>query len=106
MIDCPMEGAGYAYERPQYSFTLSGMEACARLEIEVTSACDPTLLVNTSNGQWVFDDDGGGALQPLLNLPLDQTMNGRLDVWVAPLTAPPAPSRWNWKLGINGSPLG
>ena len=77
-----MSGVGYANSQPQYSFNLSGMDGYGRLEIEVESQCDPTLLVNTPDTTWYFDDDGNGSLQPLLNLPSGPAMNGRLDVWV------------------------
>lgn len=80
--DCPMEGRGYVNQQPQYSFILSGMEEYGRLEIEVESQCDPTLLVNTPNTTWHFDDDGGGSLQPELNITSGPNLNGRLDVWV------------------------
>jgi len=79
---CPVDGVGYVYQVPQYSFNLSGMDGYGRLEIEVESQCDPTLLVNTPDTTWYFDDDGNGSLQPLLNLPSGPAMNGRLDVWV------------------------
>ena len=80
---CGVGGRGYAYPTPHYSFMLSGMEAYGRLEIEVTSAsCDTTLLVNTPNTTWYFDDDSRGSLQPLLNIPSSANLNGRLDMWV------------------------
>ena len=59
------------------------MEGYGRLEIEVTSAsCDTTLLVNTPNTTWYFDDDSRGNLQPELNIPSSGALNGRLDLWV------------------------
>jgi hypothetical protein len=80
---CGVGGRGYAYTNPHYSFMLSGMESYGRLEIEVTSAsCDTTLLVNTPNTTWYFDDDSRGNLQPLLNIPSSGALNGRLDLWV------------------------
>jgi hypothetical protein len=59
------------------------METYGRLEIEVNSpGCDTTLLVRDAFGQWHFDDDGLGNLQPLLNLRDTRALNGRVDVWV------------------------
>nr|WP_255599356.1 LCCL domain-containing protein [Hasllibacter sp. MH4015] len=79
---CQVGGIGFTTEVPQISVNLSGMESYGRLEIEVESQCDTTLLINTPMGQWVFDDDGRGNLQPLVNLPSSASMNGRIDIWV------------------------
>lgn len=79
---CNVGGVGFANAVPHLSIGLSGMEAYGRLEIEVDAQCDTTLLVNTPTAQWVFDDDSGGNLQPLLNLPSSASLNGRLDIWV------------------------
>lgn len=75
-------GLGVANANPHYSFYLSEMETYGRLEIEVTSDCDTTLLVNDAAGNWHFDDDTGGAFQPALNLSDTAALNGRVDVWV------------------------
>ncbi len=80
--NCGVGGRGYAYAAPNYSFYLSGMENYGRLEIQVTSSCDTTLLVNTPNTTWYFDDDSNGSLQPMLNIPSSGALNGRLDLWV------------------------
>jgi hypothetical protein len=61
---------------------LSGMQSYGRLEIEVNSSCDTTLLVRDAYGQWHFDDDSGGNLTPELNLRNMAGLNGRIDVWV------------------------
>jgi hypothetical protein len=61
---------------------LSGMQSYGRLEIEVNSSCDTTLLVRDAYGQWYFDDDSGGNLTPELNLRNMAGLNGRIDVWV------------------------
>lgn len=83
LSECEMEGVGYVNQQPQYSFNLSGMgQYDERLQIQVNSSCDPILLVNTPATQWVFDDDSGGNLQPMLSLSTHDRMNGRLDVWV------------------------
>lgn len=75
-------GNGVIYAEPNYTFYLSGMETYGRLEIEVASDCDTTLLVNDARGNWHFDDDSGGASQPELNLTDTAALNGRVDVWV------------------------
>lgn len=73
---------GVAYSTPHYTFYLSGMETYGRLEIEVESDCDTTLLVNDAQGNWHFDDDSGGNLQPEMNLSDTAALNGRVDLWV------------------------
>ncbi len=75
-------GAGVINAAPHHTFFLSGMETYGRLEIEVASDCDTTLLVNDAQGNWHFDDDSGGALQPELNLTDTAALNGRVDIWV------------------------
>lgn len=77
-----LPGTGNINAGPHYTFYLSGMETYGRLEIEVESSCDTTLLVNDANGNWHFDDDTGGAMQPELNLTDTAALNGRVDVWV------------------------
>ncbi|HID67024.1 MAG TPA: hypothetical protein EYP31_01840, partial [Roseibacterium sp.] len=75
-------GLGVANAGPHYTFFLSGMESYGRLEVEVESVCDTTLLINDAQGNWHFDDDSGGALQPTLNLTDTAALNGRVDIWV------------------------
>ncbi len=82
IFDCNVGGVGYTSVAPNFTFNLSGMDGYGRLEIEVASECDPTLLARTPDGVWHFDDDSGGELQPLLNLASGAGLNGRLDIWV------------------------
>jgi hypothetical protein len=79
---CGLPGSGYASATPNFSLFLSGMQDYGRLEIEVDSSCDTTLLVRDVFGQWHFDDDSGGNLTPTLNLTNMAALNGRVDVWV------------------------
>lgn len=72
-------GPGYFSTVPAFSFNLSGMRPY-RLVVAVSSACDATLLINTGAGQWFYDDDDNGNLDPRISLV--QPPNGRLDVWV------------------------
>ncbi len=78
---CGLDYPGYASTAPQYTFNLSGMDPYY-LVLDVTSQCDSLLLVNTSNGSWLFDDDSNGNLDPRLEVRGAQNLNGRLDVWV------------------------
>lgn len=80
--NCNLPGFGSASEAPNFTFFLSGMAQYGRLEIEGVSGCDTTLLARTSDGQWHYDDDGNGDLQPLLNIQNNGSLDGRLDIWV------------------------
>ena len=79
---CGLPGTGYASAAPNFTMYLSGMQSYGRLEIEVDSGCDTTLLVRDAYGQWYFDDDSGGNLTPELNLRNMAGLEGRIDVWV------------------------
>ncbi len=79
--DCGLDFPGYASTAPQYSFNLSGMDQYY-LVLDVDSQCDSSLLVNTANGSWLFDDDSRGNLDPRLEIQGAQNLNGRVDVWV------------------------
>ncbi|MEJ6391848.1 hypothetical protein V8J82_01190 [Gymnodinialimonas sp. 2305UL16-5] len=75
-------GTGVINATPAYTFDLSGMETYGRLEVEVESECDTTLLIHDAQGNWHFDDDSGGNRQPELNLTDTAALNGRVDIWV------------------------
>lgn len=76
---CGFSDEGYFTTAPDFSFDLSGMQGY-RLEIRVTSNCDATMLVNTANSTWYYDDDSNGQADPMVNL--NSVQNGVLDVWV------------------------
>jgi hypothetical protein len=78
---CPQPGVGYVTTAPDFTFYLSGMDRYDLL-LDVVSACDATLLVNTADAQWHFDDDSNGNLDPRLDLRGASALNGRVDVWV------------------------
>ncbi len=72
-------GPGFFSAAPAYSFNLSNMNQY-RLIVDVVSQCDATMLINTGTGQWFYDDDDNGNLDPRIDL--SNPPNGRLDVWV------------------------
>lgn len=74
-----IDGTGYFIEQPDFSFNLSEM-ASYRLEVSVVSDCDSALLINTSSGQWMYDDDGNGNLDP--KIAIARPGDGRIDVWI------------------------
>lgn len=78
----PIFATGFFPAQPSVSFLLSGMEEYARLEIQGQSSCDTVLLVRTPDGNWYFDDDSNGNLDPMLDIYGAAMLNGRVDVWV------------------------
>ena len=76
---CPVPGTGFVAAIPDFELNYQSVQG-ADLNLRVESACDTTLLVNTANATWFFDDDTGGALQPSLRLP--QAGSGTYDIWV------------------------
>ncbi len=78
----PANAVGFSSEAPDYTFFLSEMEQFRRLEFQVASDCDSTLLVNTQDEVWHFNDDANGTILPLLDLTGQQAIEGRVDVWV------------------------
>jgi hypothetical protein len=78
---CGLPGVGAAAQVPDFSLILSAMDDYD-LELSVVSACDATLLVNTVNTTWLFDDDSNGNLDPRLTISGVENLNGRVDIWV------------------------
>ncbi|MBY6200038.1 hypothetical protein KUV65_01565 [Maritalea mobilis] len=82
LSSCGIPGArGYAAAQPNFTFFLSQMQGY-RLNFDVDSSCDSTLLINAADGSWHFNDDGGEGLTPEMDLTLPQHLEGRVDVWV------------------------
>jgi hypothetical protein len=80
--NCPnLSGTGFVAVAPDFTFYLSGMSPY-RLVANVVSSCDSTLLINTAEGSWFFDDDSNGNFDPLLELSSAGLLDGRVDVWV------------------------
>lgn len=95
--DCGIGGTrGYANPAPSYTLYLSGMQGY-RLELSADAACDATMLVRTPDGQWHFNDDGNGNLDPLIVLGPPTALEGRVDVWVG--TYGPSPCAATLNLG-------
>jgi hypothetical protein len=70
--------AGYVAQRP--SFTLRYTAGELPLYIGAVSDADTTIIVRTPNGEWVCNDDGGGALNPLVSW--EEPRSGRYQIWV------------------------
>ncbi|WP_375550246.1 hypothetical protein [Rhodophyticola porphyridii] len=98
--DCGIGAGGYANATPDYTFFLSGMDQY-RLAIDVDSQCDSTLIVNAANGQWFYDDDSNGNLDPRLDLRGAHLLNGRVDVWVGTFSGDSCPATLNMETWNN-----
>lgn len=73
------QGAGYFPSAPDFRFFLSDMGPY-KLEISVISDCDAALLINTASGNWYYDDDDNGNLDP--KIVLTRPANGQIDIWI------------------------
>lgn len=89
---CGIAGRGYFTFEPSYSITLSGMETYSYLDVSVEATCDTTLLINTPNADWFYDDDSAGNLQPNLTIRASASLNGRLDLWVGTYSGDTCPA--------------
>jgi len=83
MWDCnAIRMPGYLGRNPTVTLDLSDM-GDMRVEVVVESECDPTLLIQTPNGQIAFEDDDdetGRVLDPAIVLPARG--DGQYDIWV------------------------
>ncbi len=80
--DLPAGIVGVANEVPTFTLQLSEMAQFRRLELEVVADCNVTLLANTQDTAWHFDDNGNGEIFPILNLTGPEAIEGRVDVWI------------------------
>ncbi len=78
--NCGWNHTGNVISRPDFEFRIDGMEQYGRLEIRAVASCDTVLLVNDAGGQWYFDDDSYGGLNPAVNL--YGARSGTYDIWV------------------------
>ncbi|MBS9715805.1 hypothetical protein ACFFUT_02415 [Pseudohalocynthiibacter aestuariivivens] len=75
----PEPATGFVADRPDFEVYYDGSSDYA-LEISVTGECDTTLLVNTANENWFFDDDAAGNGNPRIYL--TSPSEGWYDIWV------------------------
>ena len=61
----------------EFQYTTSGTY---NLTITVQSGYDTMLLINDPNGQWWFDDDSGGNMNPAITF--STPLNGVYDIWI------------------------
>lgn len=80
--DLPDDARGFADTQPNFTVFLTEMEQFRRVEMQVVSDCNTTLLARTQDGAWHFDDDSNGGILPLLNVTGPQANAGRMDIWI------------------------
>lgn len=80
LANCPQPGTGYVITQPDFDLALTDNAAGRELEFRVNANCDTVLLVNDATGQWHFDDDSGGNLNPLIRLRYAPA--GAYDIWI------------------------
>ncbi|WP_341860977.1 protein kinase [Gymnodinialimonas sp. 57CJ19] len=80
--DLPFNAAGLVHETPNYTLFLSEMAQFRRVEMQVVSVCDTTLLVAGNDRVWQFDNDSNGGILPMLNLTGAAAIDGRVDIWI------------------------
>lgn len=73
------KGEGWFTRQPDFTIETPGMQGFT-LHIAVVSECDASLLINTPAGNWYYDDDDNGNLDPIITL--TSPSSGLLDVWV------------------------
>ncbi|MEM9755228.1 MAG: hypothetical protein AAF914_04505 [Pseudomonadota bacterium] len=78
-------GVGFVPAAPTFTFQFDPQGADS-LVIEVESGCDPTLLVNTADEVWLFNDDFSG-LNPAITLVEPDRFSGRIDLWIGTFSA-------------------
>lgn len=75
-----VQGVGRVTPAPNFTLQYDARNMGRDLELRVQTDCDTTLLVNDSTGQWQFNDDANGTLQPSLRLA--NAPSGQYDIWV------------------------
>jgi len=72
---------GYASQSPDFQFNWSGGTEDLRVYFESDDGQDATLIINTSSGEWLCNDDANSdTLNP--EVALSGQAEGRFDVWV------------------------
>jgi len=78
--NCDWNHTGWLTSRPTAEIRIDGLERYGRIQFRAVSDCDTVLFINDSLGEWWFDDDGFGNLNPELTMP--NPGSGVYHVWV------------------------
>lgn len=70
---------GSVAAKPDFEFQYS-TSGTYNLTITVQSGYDTMLLINDPNGQWWFDDDSGGNMNP--SITFSAPISGVYDIWI------------------------
>lgn len=80
LSNCGGLGLGYVNAQPNFDLMIANTGVGRDLEFRVQGGCDTVLLVNDALGNWHFDDDSAGQLNPLVRVV--GAAAGNYDVWV------------------------
>ncbi|MBF9033852.1 protein kinase [Rhodobacterales bacterium HKCCE2091] len=93
---------GLTNAAPNFTFTVTDATAFNRLQFEVESNCDPTILVRSADGQWFFSDDRPGSLNPRLHLVgSGRFSGGPVDVWIGTFNTDACPATLSLRTFVN-----
>lgn len=76
---CDNPASGFLTAAPDFSLYFDNQGQPTTLDLSVQGDCDQTLLVNTANASWEYNDDGTN-LNP--HMVLSNAPSGRYDIWV------------------------
>lgn len=83
--DYGSECTGYAAVAPDVRLNWGDDGDLLRILFEASdSGDDTTLIVNTPDGRWLCNDDGGSSLNPLIEI--NDAGAGRYDIWIGSYT--------------------
>lgn len=82
LANCGFNATGWVAAAPDFDlyYTAGG----APLTFYVNSSYDTVLLISDPNGNWYFDDDSAGNLNPAITF--NNPMSGLYDVWIGTYT--------------------
>jgi len=80
LLECStVDGVGHFTAAPSFSLSYDDLAMGRDLQFRVDGSCDTTMLVNSANGEWFFDDDTD-MMNPAVTLA--GAVSGRYDIWV------------------------
>lgn len=74
------ECRGYASTAPDFKLNWSGDSSRLQIYFVSDDGSDATLIINSTDGDWLCNDDAGGTLNP--GITLTDPAEGRYDIWV------------------------
>lgn len=79
-----LPGYGYVVESPDFTMQYDALGMGRALELRANASCDAVLLINTAEGEWLFNDDTN-ELNPAVRI--ENAPSGQYDIWVGTLGA-------------------